>query len=111
MKIALIILVTLITVSPSSNYIKGVKINSEPVNLQIGSDPDSTGATSRSNWTDDIPYNQNLKTDESNHIPTIYHIDNGLQFLPRCKPGDEKPEILPNVWKNLLKWIKSRDSD
>ena len=65
MKVALVVLLALLSVSPSSNHLKELGEKTYP-----------------------------------------YHFESGLQFLPRCKPGDGKPKFIPTDWNNNLVLIQ-----
>ncbi|MDD4663399.1 MAG: hypothetical protein PHD83_01880 [Caldisericia bacterium] len=70
MKVALVVLLAIISVSPSSNHldVRGAKTNS-------------------------------------------FSFESGLQFLPRCKLGDEKPKFIPTEWNNKLIWLWWKGTD
>ena len=107
MKVALVILIALITASPSSNQLElmGAKTNSNTVNLPIESVPDDAGEASRFDWAVKFLHDWDLKRTSPFLIPNPFGFESGLQFLPRCKPGDEKPEFIPTEWNNHLLWL------
>jgi len=106
MKTTLMIFALLMTVSLGSNptEISG-KISSNNVNLPIGPTLDDTGAVSRFDWAVKFLHDCDLKRTSPFLIPNPFSFESGLQFLPRCKPGDEKPEFIPTEWNNHLLWL------